>query len=208
MMPRRPRPPMACRATLALAFAVLLAAGAATAAERRFVPVPQGAAQKLEVVEGMTIASASGTGFDAGATMAPASAKTAWLSVSLRNKGDAPIVFDDARVQASSAGEPLAVRDAALALAETEERAPMTDKCANATAESQLNCNIDNFNERQDVRTAAAAAPAAPTIAPGQLLARQFEVTLPKKSRRDLGKLEVHVAVGDESIAFTFEEVK
>ena len=118
---------MTRRAALAFAFAVLLAAGAATAAERRFVPVPQGPAQKLEVVEGLTIASASGTGFDAGATMAPASAKTAWLSVSLRNKGGAPIVFDDARVQAGSDGEPLAVRDAALALAEAEDRAPVTD---------------------------------------------------------------------------------
>jgi hypothetical protein len=186
---------------LLLAFAF-----SAHAAERRFVPVPQSDSQVLQVVEGMTIVSAAGTTIDAGASMAPASARQAWLSVSVKNKGAAPVAFGNDAIRVANGGKALAVRPADAAL-EAAGATPVTDECANASASSQVNCGIDQFTDRQADRIDVTNRSEA-VLAPGQLLAQQFQVDLPRKSRDGLARLDVSVRVGDEELVFVFEEVK
>jgi hypothetical protein len=193
-----------CVATLAaLAFAASLPL---QAAERRFVPVPQGPTQLLQVVEGMTIVAGAGESMDAGASMAPDTARQAWLSVSIRNTGKVPLAIGPGAVVVTSAGAVLAVRPAEAV--EAADAEPVTDKCANASASSQINCGIDAFNDKQAARAQPAPAAEATTLAPGAVQANQFQVDLPKKSRAALARLEVRVRAGDEEIAFVFEEVK
>jgi len=71
---------------------------AASAADRRFVPVPATDYQKLQVINGATIISAAGKGFHAGASLAPTSGRRALLSISVKNTGPAPVSFNDAGI--------------------------------------------------------------------------------------------------------------
>ncbi|MCX7041572.1 MAG: hypothetical protein NT117_02565 [Gammaproteobacteria bacterium] len=71
---------------------------AASAADRRFVPVPATDYQKLQVINGATIISAAGKGFHAGASLAATSGRLAVLSVSVKNTSVVPVPFNDAGI--------------------------------------------------------------------------------------------------------------
>jgi len=183
----------------------------ALASERRFEPVVHADTQRIQTINGMVIVSAEGKRFDAGAALAPASAKQQWLSVSVRNTGSAPITFDHREILVLANGQPLVTRSAEAALAQEKVDEYPKDKCVNSAATSQLNCNIDAFNERQAnravVSTEAQEADAKIQIAAGQLISRQLQVDLPKKSRSRPATLTVSVTVEGEQLSFDFAEV-
>lgn len=142
-----------CGGRYLLQAALLLACLDASAADRRFVPVPNSDHQKLQVINGATIISAAGNGFHAGATIAPTSSKQAWLSVSIKNNGTVPVPFDDSNIKVSSA-------DTLMSLASADA-----------------------------------------------VLARQFQIELPKRSKSSPATLKVSVTLEGETIAFDFNEL-
>lgn len=193
-------------------FAALAApfAASAAAAPRSFEPVAKSAAQQIQIVGGSAIITASATSFGAGASTAPASSKQLWLSVSVKNTGADPIAFSDEIIRVTGVGKALTIRTAEEALKPAKDDGLVRDKCAHASASSQLNCNIDSFNGRQDKRLSEASLAeqaAARQVAPGKLLARQFQIDLPKKSKAGPTTLNVEVSVGGESVSFDFREV-
>lgn len=185
--------------------AALLASMQCTAADRILQPVPQSKAQPVQAVNGLLIISAAGRSFDAGASFRPKSSRQAWLSVSVRNSSRDPIEFGDGGVQVYSQGVPL--RITRLDSAGKPEATPRTDRCANSTADSQLNCNIDNFNEKQAARTSSVDVVETHQLSPGQLVARQYQVELPKKSKGP-ARLTVNITAQGEHLAFQFSEVE
>lgn len=175
------------------------------AADRIFQPVPQSKSQPVQAVNGLLIISAAGRSFDAGASFRPKSSRQAWLSVSVKNSSRDPIQFGDGGVQVYSQG--VLLRISRVDLAGKPEAAPLTDPCANATADSQLNCNIDKFNQKQAARTSSVDAVEAQQLSPGQLVARQYQVELPKKSKGP-ARLTVNITAQGEQMAFQFSEVE
>jgi hypothetical protein len=183
----------------------------ALASERRFEPVVHADTQRTQTINGMVIVSTDGQRYGAGAALAPASTNQQWLSVSVKNTGTAPVTLDYRDILVMANGQPLATRSAEAALAQEKVDEYPKDRCANSTAASQLNCNIDSFNERQASRAIASTEPrdadAIIQIAPGQLISRQLQVDLPKKSKSHPATLTVSVTVEGEQLSFDFAEV-
>lgn len=183
----------------------------ALASERRFEPVVHADTQRIQTINGMVIVSTEGKRFDAGAALTPASTNQQWLSVSVKNSGTAPVTFDYREILVLANGQPLVTRSAEAALAQVKVDEYPKDKCVSSTAASQLNCNIDAFNERQANRAVVSTKPqeadAKIQIAPGQLISRQLQVDLPKKSRSHPATLTVSVTVEGEQLSFDFAEV-
>lgn len=146
-----------------------------SAADRRFVPVPATEYQKLQVINGVTIISAAGKRFHAGASIAATSSRQAWLSISVKNTGTAPVAFDDAALVVMSGGKALGMKSAEEVMGKAD---------------------------RED-----AAVAAIPTLAPGALVARQFQMDLPKRSKTTPATLKVAVTVEGEAIEFDFNEL-
>lgn len=192
----------ACRLLLVLALAG--ASLVASAADRRFVPVPATEYQKLQVINGATIISAAGKSFHAGASIAPTSSRQAWLSVSVKNTSTVPVPFDDAGILVQSGDNTLGMKAAEEVM--DQDDGLVRDKCINASKSSQLNCNIDNFNKKQQVRMEDSLASKA-TLAPGALVVRQFQLDLPKRSKTTPATLKVKVTVEAETIEFNFNEL-
>ena len=192
---------------LALFSAVLAASSAFGASLRRFEPVLQDPSQNVQTVNGMLIISAAGKRFGAGASIAPASLKQAWLSVSLKNTGTTPLDLEGKAVRVLANGRAAELRSAAEALGKVHGDGYVRDKCALASASSQLNCNIDSFNAKQHERMASVAE-AHRQLAPGELIATQFQVDLPKKSGKTPSLLKVIVSAGGEDLTFDFKEVE
>jgi len=178
----------------------------AFAADRRFVPVPATEYQKLQVINGVTIISAAGKGFHAGASLAPTSSRRAWLSVSVKNTGPMPAPFNDAGIVVRHGDDILGMKSAEEVMGQAGDDGLVRDKCANASESSQINCNIDNFNDKQKARGEDMAAAKA-SLAPGALVARQFQLELPKRSKTVPLKLKVSVTVEAETIEFDFNEL-
>jgi hypothetical protein len=197
------------------AVAFLLVSGmavppAADAAGRRFEPVPQSAAQPVKTVGEASIISMAGKQFQVGASIAPESSRHAWLSVSIKNMSATPLEMRAKAVVVTGNGQPLAVRDADEATKPQQKDGYVRDPCALATTSSVLNCNTDDFNRRQAERAAAEAAgakPEAEQLGSGQLLVRQYELDLPKKSKTGPALIKVSVTLGGEQISFDFKEV-
>lgn len=173
--------------------------GVAQAEGGGFEPVPRSPAQVVQTIEGRMIVAASGVAFEAGASLETVSGRRAWLAVSIRNMRAEPVALGDDAIRASAGGESLTLVDVETPEPEQE---PVTDKCANASMSSQVNCGIDAFTQRQQDRV---AHPAAVRIDPGQVLARQFEVTLPKKSRKSPSRITVSIVVEGETLEFDFD---
>ena len=183
---------------------------AAFAADRRFEPVPQSAEQPVKVVGDSSIISMAGKQFHAGASIAPESSRKAWLSVSMKNMSAVPLELGAQTVVVTGNGQPLALRNADEATKAQQDDGYVRDPCANATLSSQLNCNTDAFNRRQTERAAAEASgvkPMAEQLGSGQLVVRQYELDLPKKSKTSPAMLKVSVTVGGEQISFDFKEI-
>ncbi|OGT59221.1 MAG: hypothetical protein A3E01_20590 [Gammaproteobacteria bacterium RIFCSPHIGHO2_12_FULL_63_22] len=178
----------------------------ASAADRRFVPVPATEYQKLQVINGATIISAAGRGFHAGATLAPTSSRRAWLSVSVKNTGTVPVPFNDAGIQVQHGDNTLGMKSAEEVMGQGKDDGLVRDKCANASESSQINCNIESFNNKQEARTKELSAAKA-VLAPGALVARQFQLELPKRSKAIPLSLKVRVTVEGETIEFDFNEL-
>jgi len=198
----------ACRSLLLVA--LVATSLAASAADRRFVPVPNSDYQKLQVINGATIISAAGKAFHAGATIAPTSSRQAWLSVSIKNTGSDAMPFDDSNIKVMSGDKLMSLATAASVLAKTRDKAVASDKCVNLTGSAQTNCDIDNFNEKQAARTdknQPALMLDRPMLASGIVLARQFQIELPKRSKTSPATLKVSVTVEGETIAFDFNEL-
>lgn len=179
---------------------------AASAADRRFVPVPATEYQKLQVINGATIISAAGKNFHAGASLAPTSGRRALLSVSVKNTGPTPVSFNDAGILVRHGDDVLGMKLAEQVPGQATDDGLVRDKCANASQSSQTNCNIDNFNDRQDARGKDMAA-ADTDLAPGALAARQFQLELPKRSKSIPLTLKVRVTLEGETIEFDFNEL-
>lgn len=175
---------------------------AASAADRRFVPVPATEYQRLQVLNGATIISAAGNTFHAGASLAATSSRQAWLSISVKNTSPAPLAFDDAGILVRSGDTTLGMKLAEQA----GDDGLVRDNCVHASESSQLNCNIDDFNKKQDVRMKREASAGA-VLPPGALVTRQFQLELPKRSKTVLAKLKVRVSVEGETIEFDFNEL-
>ena len=197
-----PRP--ACRFFMVVALAATSVA--ASAADRRFVPVPATGYQKLQVINGATIISAAGKSFHAGASLAPTSSRRAWLSVSVKNTGTLPLPFNDAGILVRSGETTLGMKLAGEAAAKGDDDGLARDNCANVRKSSQINCNIDNFNKKQQVRTKTLSEDER-VLPPGALLTRQFQLELPKRSKTTMAKLEVRVTLEGETIEFDFNEL-
>lgn len=189
---------------LAMLVIGLLAAATAAAADRKFDPVPQSPLQHVQSANGMSIISASGQKLGAGASISASNAKKAWLSVSVKNTGKAPVGFTDAAIVVSSGSEKLAFRRAEEVLGKAANDGLVRDKCAQATASSQVNCNIDSFNDKQAKRQSAEEHVEAEQLGVGQLVARQYQVDLPRKAKRESVSLNVTITLDGESINFVF----
>lgn len=179
---------------------------AASAADRRFVPVPATDYQKLQVINGATIISAAGKGFHAGASLAPNSGRLAVLSVSVKNTSAVPVPFNDAGILVRHGDNILDMKSAEQVPDEAKDDGLVRDNCTNVSKSSQINCNIDDFNKKQDARMKEMAAPKG-VLAPGALVARQFLLELPKRSKTIPLKLKVSVTVEGETIEFDFNEL-
>lgn len=81
----------------------------ASADARRFMPLAKSALQRIDVLNGRPIVSASAKGFVAGATLAPISTVKTRLLVSIKNTGAAPIYIPDGGVSVTAGGAPLAL---------------------------------------------------------------------------------------------------
>lgn len=188
----------------------LAASLSARAWERVFEPVPQSPAQIVQTVKDSRIISTAGARMDVGAAVAPTSARTAWLSVSVKNKSGQPARFGDDVVHVSGDGRELGLRSAEDALKGPEDDGYVRDRCANASDDSMINCNIDWFNQRQHKRAEQAAdadrAAREQELAPGRVLARRFEIELPRKAAAGPATFRVSVTMGGETIAFDFRE--
>jgi hypothetical protein len=182
----------------------MLAAANAAAADRKFEPVPQSSLQHLQVVNGMTIVSASGQKLGAGASIPSSNAKKAWLSVSVKNTGKAPVGFTDSAIVVTSGGEKLNFRRAGDVPGKSAGDGLDRDKCAQATSTSQVNCNIDSFNAKQARRLAAEEQAEPEQLGVGQLVARQYQVDLPRKAKRQAVSLNIAITVDGEEIVFVF----
>ena len=182
----------------------------ASAADRRFVPVPNSDLQKLQVINGATIISAAGKVFHAGATIAPTSSRQAWLSVSIKNNGSAAVPFDDSNIKVAAGDKLMSLQPAESVLAASRDKSATPDKCVNLSGSARTNCDIDNFNEKQ-ARRVDKSQPVPvlerPMLAPGIVLARQFQIELPKRSKSAPATLKVSVTVEGETIAFDFNEL-
>lgn len=99
---------------LVAALALFLVAQA-QAAERRFIPVPQGSAQSIQVINGMPILSGVGKKFQAATSVAALSSKQGRLMVSIKNQGAAAVALEPQAVIATSAGQVLSLREASEA---------------------------------------------------------------------------------------------
>lgn len=182
----------------------LLAAASAGASDRRFDPVPQSALQHVQSANGMTIISASGQKLGAGASISASNSKKAWLSVSVKNTGKAPVGFTDAAIVVTSGGEKLILRRAGDESGKGGDDGLVRDKCAQASSSSQVNCNIDSFNDKQARRLAAEVQAESEQLGVGQLDARQYQVDLPKKAKREAVTLIVTITLDGEAINFVF----
>ncbi len=179
---------------------------------RRFEPSPRSETQVVQVLNEAAIISAAGRHFSAGASMAPASVRQAWLSVSVKNTGAAPVELVDGAIQVTSASESLRLQDVRELARGTQDAAVFRDVCAYATPSSQINCNGDSFSRRQRQRIEADRSDsnsvnAARLLAPGELAVQQFQLDLPKRNRASPTVLTVIVTVGAEQLAFDFKEV-
>lgn len=153
----------------------LFAAATAGAADRKFDPVPQSALQHVQSANGMTILSASGQKLGAGASISASNSKNAWLSVSVKNTGKAPVGFSDAFIVVTSGGEKLNFRRAG----EEPGKAGDDGLVREEQAESEQ-------------------------LGVGQLVARQYQVDLPKKAKREAVVLNVSITLDGEAINFVF----
>jgi len=201
----------AYRTHVALLAVFGLAASLSTHAYTRvFEPVPQSPAQVVQTVKESKIISAAGSRMDVGAAVATTSARTAWLSGSVKNKSDQPVRFDDDVVKIAGDSRELGLRSAEDALKGPEDDGYVRDRCANASDDSMINCNIDWFNQKQHKRSEKAAdaerAAREQLLAPGQVLARRFEIELPRRPAAGTAKFSVNVALGGETISFDFAE--
>lgn len=189
----------------------LALAGAANAASRRFEPVLKSPAQQVSVLNGMSIVSASGAHFSAGASFSPESARQGWLLVSVKNTGAQPAVFDAGSITVSAAGKPLVVHGADEIAAKAGSGYWLANKnCINATKTSYSSCMAaDSFNKTKGDKPAG-QAPAQPTlprqILPGEVFPSQFLVELPKKSRGEPAVLTVTLRLQGEQLGFEFKE--
>jgi hypothetical protein len=191
--------------------AVAIGPAAQAAAARRFEPIPESQAQPVKLVGEVSIISAAAKQFHAGASMSPDSAKTAWLSVSVKNMGTVPIEFADGAIVVTSMDKPMAIRSADEAMKDAKGEGLVKDPCANATPSSQRNCTIDVFNRQQAKRTdqpSEQEAAAARQLAPGELKVKQYQVELPKQSKAVFAMLKVSVTIGGEQVSFNFKEVE
>jgi hypothetical protein len=190
---------------------MLCVAASAQAGGVRYEPVPHSPAQAVQSVNGAAIISESGQGMDAGASMAPASADQVWLSVSVKNKSPTSVAFADDAIRVLADGGDLPTRSAEEAIKLAKDDGYERDRCANATASSQVNCTIDWFTQRQQKRmekkTEAEQAAQRHQLAPGELLARQFQVDLPRKPRAG-AVFKVVVTIAGEQLSFDFRRSK
>lgn len=182
----------------------LFAAATVGAADRKFDPVPQSALQHVQSANAMTIISASGQKLGAGASISASNSKKAWLSVSVKNTGNAPIGFTDAAIVVTSGGEKLILRRAGEEPGKAGDDGLVRDRCAQASSSSQVNCNIDSFNDKQSRRLAAEDRAESEQLGVGQLVARQYQVDLPKKAKREAVTLNVSITLDGEAINFVF----
>jgi hypothetical protein len=182
--------------------AMLCLAASAHAEVGGFAPKPRTAAQVVQAAGDRTIVSASGTAIEAGASFEQVSNKRAWLAVSIRNKGAAPLAVGDDAVRVTAAGKALSIEDVTDP---KSDEAPGVDTCASASKTSQVNCGIDRFNARQKDRVGEADDA---SLAPGEVQARQFEVTLPKAWQTTPAKITVSVVVAGEALEFDFERAE
>lgn len=93
----------------------LLLAATAQAAERRFIPVPQGSAQSIQVINGLPILSGVGKQLQAATSVAALSSKQGRLMVSVKNQGATAVPLEPQAVIATSAGQVLSLREASQA---------------------------------------------------------------------------------------------
>ena len=164
---------------------LVLAASLATqvqAADRRFMPVPQGSTQSIQVINGMPILSAVGKQFQAATTVSVLSSKQGRLMVSIKNQTAAPVNLEPQAVVATSAGQVLSLRDAS-------DAAAAQDKPASR-------------------KTEAPALPAPRIIKPGEVFATQYFLELPRKQRGQLSAVLVTVEIAGERLNFDFKEVE
>jgi hypothetical protein len=202
------------RHRLALPLLVLAAfvwsSTAQSAEPRRFEPVPQSKAQIVQVLKDSTIITTAGKRIDAGASMAPDSAKATWLAVSVKNTSTTPLSLGGSAIQVVAGDQPLPMRTAEDALKPVNDKNDgyVRDRCALATASSMRNCSIDMFNQKQAKRIdEASKATETEQLAPGQLRTQQFQVDLPKKSKSAPVMLKVNITVDGEQLVFDFKEV-
>lgn len=185
-----------------LALLAVFACGAAHASERRFEPVPQ-PSQRVQVMNNVTIITGEGARISAGASIGPASARQARLSVSLKNTGSTAVDFSDRAIEVTSGSTSLKLRRLEEGTEGGRSDGHMRDNCANASSSSQVNCNIDSFTKRQHDR---AAVVDQNQLAPGQLATRQFQLALPKHDKQIPTALNIRITVGGELISFDFAE--
>ena len=197
-----------CGGLLAWVLALVLAPGA-QAAERRFIPVPQGGAQSIQVINGMAILSGVGKQFQAASSVSAISSKQGRLMVSIKNQGASPVALGPQAVIATSAGQVLSLRDASSATAPAD--APVRD-CNGLAAEAYTRCMTDNFNRRAGSRAEAGkpqdAAAGPRLIQPGEVFATQYFLELPRKQRGQLAAVLVTIEVAGERLSFDFKEVE
>ncbi len=191
-----------------IVFALLAIASQAQAADRRFMPVPQGSTQTIQVINGMPILSAVGKQFQAATSVSTLNAKHGRLLVSIKNQGSAAMTLVPQAVVATAAGQVLSLREAT-------EAAPTglsSRDCNGISGDEYARCLNDNFNRRAEARSApvnkAKAVPAARVLQPGEVFATQYYLELPRKKRGELGAVLVTVELAGERLSFDFKEVE
>jgi hypothetical protein len=205
---------MAHRTTLAVFAPIVLSIAAVTAAyasepvQRHFQPAPPSPTQRVDNIDGVVVISSAGKLAQVGTAIRPLSAKQGALLVSVKNTGTAAVEFGVANVKVVSGDQALQIHDADEP-ADAQRDPLVRDRCANATSSSQVNCNIDQFNEQQRKRLGKDQAPAttAIQIAPNTVVPTQFRLDLPKKGKGAPLRLTVTVTVAGESQSFDFWEV-
>lgn len=194
----------------AISIALSVLAGQAQAADRRFMPVPQGSAQTIQVINGMPILSGVGKQFQAATSVAVLSLKQGRLLVSIKNQSAVAVPLEPQAVVATSAGQVLSLK--AASDAQPVADAPIRD-CNGLAAEAYTRCMTDNFNRRAASQSAARTAPApaamvAKLIQPGEVYATQYYLELPRKQRGQLAAVLVTVELAGERLSFDFKEVQ
>jgi hypothetical protein len=192
-----------------IGFTLIVLASQVQAADRRFMPVPQGASQTIQVINGMPILSSVGKKFQAATSVSVLSSKQGRLLVSIKNQTSAAMPMEAQAIVATSAGQVLSMRDASDAPSARE--APMRD-CNGKSAEAYTDCMTDNFNRKAQAKSAAgkakADAPVPKLIQPGEVFATQYYLELPRKQRGQLGAVSVTVEMAGERLSFDFKEVE